>query len=361
MTIRTFNASEMRKIIDQSRPRPTFFLDKFYPETVRADNNLITIESLPNRGRKLAPRVHPYAPGRPIGNSGTDVRAFRPTYLKHSTIVDPFGPVELETVDVFSVNYEVSPESRVTKERARITKQHVENITDAWEWMAAMATINGWVNTFYPGKPDEVVSFGRDPSLTVAKTAGTYWGDSGVSIMDDLAKFRRLMHNAKGGKSGSVLLVGAEVADLLNREARHGEFKDLMDTRYPSDGTSLLRGLEDPDEISFLGRISGKLEVYQYSVKFPDVELGVDGEPVEVERQPLGDNEICLVARNIEGIKAFGRIQDDDAGNKAIPLFGKNYRSIISDRSVETVVHQSAPIMIPGNPNATFKATVLPA
>lgn len=361
MTIRTFNASEMRKIIDQARPRPSFFLEKFFTETVLADNSLITLESLPNRGRKLAPRVHPYAPGRPIGNSGTDVRAFRPTYLKHSTVVDPFGPVEVSNADVFSVNYESSPERRVAKERSRIVKQHAENIYDTWEWMAAMATIKGWVNTFYPGKPDEVVSFGRDPSLTVTKTDGTYWGQSGVSIMEDLEKFRRLMHNAKGGKAGSILLAGPEVAALLRREARTGEFKELMDTRYPSDGTSLLRGLEEPDDISFLGRIGGKIEVYEYAVKFDDIELGVDGQEVEVERQPLGDNEIALIARNIEGIKAFGRIQDDDAGNKAIPLFSKNYRSIVNDRSVETVVGQSSPIMIPGATNCTFSGAMLPA
>lgn len=357
MQFKTYSASQIRGLIDLARPKPTLFLDKFYPGNLRSDTDIIHIESLPNKGRKLAPRVSPLAPGRPIGNRGTSVQTFRPTYLKYSTPVDADGPVDTTPVDLFSVNYVSDPEQRRINERNRILIEQTEDTYQTWEWMGAMAAIHGYVDTSYIGKPEQRVYFGRDPSLTVTKTDGTYWGQNNVSILEDLDSWRRLMHAAPGGMAGSFAIAGPAVQDEINRSMRKGELKDLIDTRYGPDGTTLTRGLVDVDDISFMGRISGKMELYGYSAKFEDKnQLG------EIfEHQPLGDNEIAIFAKNIEGTKAFGRIRDDDAGNKPIPLHIKNYRSMQNDRNVEHIVAQSAPIMIPGAPNRTFKATVLPA
>lgn len=51
-------------------------------------------------------------------------------------------------------------------------------------------------------------------------------------------------------------------------------------------------------------------------------------------------------------------IVDKDAGYQALPLFPKNFET--GERvKVENVSVESAPLFVPINPNATYKATVL--
>jgi len=75
----------------------------------------------------------------------------------------------------------------------------------------------------------------------------------------------------------------------------------------------------------------------------------------------LPDNAVVFTSapESIMGYQAFGRILDEDAGYQALPKFPKNYRIQEGDLSVEKINLKSAPLMVPINPNATFKATVL--
>lgn len=356
MTIRVLSAQESRILIEKSKPKPTFFLDKIFTGLITSDTDVINIEALPDNGRKLAPRVSPRMPGLPVGTTGSRVTSFRPTYLKLNTPVDPSGIFEATNADPFSVLYERDAMKRHANARANIIKDHVSRINQTWEFMAAMAAINGYVDTAYLGAPQERVEFGRDAALTFVNATSAYWDAAGASILDDLKRFKRAMSDADGGGKAAFMLVGSRVADVLTKSALSGELKDLFDTRYGMDGTTLVRGLREDEPISYLGRISGLGEVYEYSAVFEDVDN--DGAPVSIK--PLKDNEIAMFAANIEGYKAFGRIKDLAAGYKAYPIFGRN-GIVEGDPQVEFVAHQSAPIMIPAAPNRTLKATVLAA
>lgn len=354
MTIRTLTAQESRILIEKAKPEPTFFLDRVFKGLITSDTDVINIESLPDNGRRLAPRVHPLLPGKPVSGSGSAVTSFRPTYLKLNTPVDPSGVFEAYQADPFSVLTDSDAMTRHNRVRSNIIKDHVARIQRTWEYMAAMAAINGYVDTEYLGTPQERVYFGRDAALNFVNSAGAYWDDPGASIVDDLRRFKRAMNDADGGGKAAYLLVGSRVADEFTKSAATGELKDLMDTRYPLDGTALVRGLRSDEPISYLGRISGLLEVYEYSATFEDV----DNAGNAVIRKPLADNEIAMLAANIDGYRAFGRIKDLAANYKALPIFGRNFISE-GDPQIESVAHQSAPIMIPAAPNRTLKAKVL--
>lgn len=354
--IRTLTAQESRIVIEKAKPKPTFFLDKVFTRTITSDNDVINIEALPDNGRKLAPRVSPRMPGLPVGTSGSRVTSVRPTYLKLNTPVDPAGIFEASDADPFSILTERDAMTRHANARANIIKDHVSRIYQTWEFMAAMAAINGYVDTSYLGSPQERVYFGRDAGLTFVNASGAYWDASGASILDDISRFKAAMNDADGGGKAAVMLVGSRVANVLTKSALNGELKELMDTRYGADGTNLIKGLRDGEPISYLGRISGLIDVYEYSAVFEDIDNA--GNTVSIK--PLGDNEIAMLGHNIEGYKAFGRIKDLAANYKAYPIFGRN-AVIEGDPQVEFVAHQSAPIMIPAAPNRTLKATVLAA
>jgi hypothetical protein len=57
----------------------------------------------------------------------------------------------------------------------------------------------------------------------------------------------------------------------------------------------------------------------------------------------------------VHGIPAFGAIMDDDA-LQPIDIFPSQWKE--KDPSTRQIMSQSAPLMIPGRPNATLKAKV---
>ena len=60
---------------------------------------------------------------------------------------------------------------------------------------------------------------------------------------------------------------------------------------------------------------------------------------------------------DIGGVRGFGAIRDKRAGLQALEVFSKMWEE--EDPSVEYLMSQSAPLMVPRNPNATFKIKVV--
>lgn len=94
------------------------------------------------------------------------------------------------------------------------------------------------------------------------------------------------------------------------------------------------------------------------------IELWVNNETYTddqgVQTRYLGANEIVATsdAPSINGFECFGMIVDPDAEYQALPMFPKNFTT--GERvKVENVSIESAPLFVPINPNATYKATVL--
>jgi hypothetical protein len=57
------------------------------------------------------------------------------------------------------------------------------------------------------------------------------------------------------------------------------------------------------------------------------------------------------------GVRAFGAILDSKAGLQALPIFAKMWDQ--EDPSVTFVMSQSAPLMVPRDPNGSLYASVL--
>jgi len=69
-------------------------------------------------------------------------------------------------------------------------------------------------------------------------------------------------------------------------------------------------------------------------------------------------NEVLLGSRAVDGVKAYGAILDVNSLEPA-DIYPKMWDQ--EDPSARYIMSQSAPLMIPVNPNATVKATPVPA
>jgi hypothetical protein len=58
----------------------------------------------------------------------------------------------------------------------------------------------------------------------------------------------------------------------------------------------------------------------------------------------------------INGYECFGMIVDRDAQYQALPIFPKNFEKG-DDVKIEHLSFKSAPLMVPINPNGTYKLT----
>jgi hypothetical protein len=72
----------------------------------------------------------------------------------------------------------------------------------------------------------------------------------------------------------------------------------------------------------------------------------------------MSAKDVVLTGPNVMGFCCFGAIQDVNAQFQPLPIFPRNFIPN-GDPAIENILTQSAPLMVPINPNATLKATVL--
>lgn len=354
IAIRTLTDNEMRIVHESIKTERHFFGDNYFNTVVNSKENTVSVSSVVKGSRDLAPFVSPLVPGKPVGLSGSRVTAFTPTYISLVTPVQQDGGTSSKN-EGRAHNWSPDPMVRHGQNRRDITETHLTRIRRTHEFMRAMATIRGYVDTESEDAPAERINFGRDPSLTVTTTSGTHWGDAGVSILDFLEQLIERQGTIDGGYSAKTVLLGRRSAAFVRQSMRKdGELKDLVDRRFGVEST-LVRGLSPYSTIRDMGNLNGLVDLVEYSESF----RGFDANGNRVWIKPLQDNEICLIGAEFEGVDAFGSIQDLAAQFKAVDIFGRNYIAEGTPQR-EIVSHQSAPIMVPVNPNATLLAKVLP-
>lgn len=335
-------------VFQETEPPSNYWLDLLFPNEILSTDEYIDFEKIPSTGRKLAPFVAPMAQGRPIYEEGGKLQRFKPAYIKPSDPVTPNRVIKRRPGSLSGPN-NVTPRQRYEAIKMDILSYHRIAIERRWEWLAAKAAINGKVEVSGEDYPSQLVDFGRDPGHTIVLTPGTFWGDAGVSIKQLLSRWSNMMHLAEFGGRPNRLTVGVDVWAIMEIEAEPGgELHNLLKTDVRGSTTDLKRDQIGTDEVTFVGRI-GTLDVYVYNDYY------TEGGQVQPFMSP---KDIVLSGPAVQGYRCFGMIQDANAGFEALPIFPRNYMTQ-GDVSIEQMVTQSAPLMVPVQPNATLKATVV--
>jgi hypothetical protein len=349
-----------RVMFDERSEAPSsFFLDNFFPGSFMSDQEEIMFDKIEGT-RKIAPFMLPNEQGRPIYRGGGErITAFKPAYTKPKDAVRPTEALSMQPGELAGRQALMSPQGRFNAQVGKITDYHRKSIHRLWDYMAAKAVLDGAITINYntDAGTGKVVTldFERAAGHTVTLGSGARWGESGVVIFDLLQAWIDTVANAAFGGSVQDIILGSQACTkfLLDANTDGGSLKGKLDTTYRGSESVLInRGIirSDPiTQMSYIGTLGSGIRVWRYTGTFQND----DGTTTPI----MDPRDVLLVAPGIDGVKAFGAIMDAKAGLNPADIFVKMWDQ--EDPSARFIMSQSAPLMIPVNPNCTLKARVL--
>ena len=329
-------------------PPSNYWLSLCFPSQINFDTEYVDFSRLTSQ-RKLAPLVVPTTQGKPMYSAAEERVQVKPAYVKPKDAVSASRVIKkVAGLGELSFSSNMSPQARYNLLVADILNEHRRGVERRWEWLASEAIQNGTVTLVGDAYPETVIDFKRAGNHTLSLTGGNRWGEAGVSILENIEAWRARTRMAKYGGVTNRITVGTEAWEVMRQD---DEIRELLkvDYRPSNNGMALNLGLMEGLEVEYVGRLSGTLDVYVYS----DYYEQDDGTQV-----PFMDaRDIVLTGPNVQGIRCFGAIQDVEAAFVATPVWPKMWNE--KDPSATFIMTQSAPLMVPINPNATLRARVL--
>lgn len=332
---------------DYMEPPSNYWLSLFFPTEVTFDTEEIDFSKISDV-RKLAPLVVPTAQGTPIYSAAERLATVRPAYIKVK------DPVTATTMIRRAAGYGELGRNRPPKGAAAryaiivadILRQHRYAVERRWEWMASKAIIDARVTLKDDRYPERVVDFERAAGHTIALTGAAQWGQAGVSILRSIQSMRQTVRKAKFGGVTNRLTVGPDVWEVMQQDE---ELREFLSTQWrPGANVNLKLGLMEGVEVEYAGNIDS-LEIWVYSDYYEDE----NGTAVPY----MSSKDVVLTGPSVRGVRAFGAIQDKKANFQPLTVHSKMWDE--EDPSATMILTQSAPLMVPINPNATLKASVL--
>jgi hypothetical protein len=331
----------------QRTPTPPFYLN-FFNRQINFQTKEIMFDKVFGDDRGLAPFVIPTSQGRPQALDAYTSVAFAPAYVKINDVVD--AGMHLERVPGEALGGQLTIEQRRQAVIAELLRKQRIKFQNRNEWLAARALIDGKVTIKGEDYPERLVDFRRDASLTITLAGAAKWD---VGTGDPLAtlKSARIGANVLSGARITKHIFGANAWDLFNDRV---DVKELMNTNFKGLEANITRMSDGYEGQEYMGRIAGingagAIEVWVDSSKYIDPDTGA-------EAFYLDQNTVVGVSEQIQGVRCFGAIMDKRAGYQALDYFFKNYDQ--ENPSLEYLLGQSAPLMVPKNPNASYSVKV---
>lgn len=328
------------------KPPENYWLSNFFTSEIQFTTESIDFSQITDI-RKLAPLVVPTVQGVPIYSAAERMTTVRPAYVKPKDPVSASRMIRRAAgLGELGMQQPLTPQQRYQAIITDIVRQHRYAIERRWEWLAAAAVIDARVILEDERYPRTVVDFLRDPAQTITLASGSRWGDAGVSILDDLQAWRTMVRKAKFGGATNRLTVGADAWDVMRKDP---EIREYLKTDWKSGANiNLKTGMREGLEVEYVGNIE-MLDIYVYS----DYYQTPDGTAVPY----MSPKDVVLTGTNLNGVRCFGAIQDVNAQFQALSVFVKMWNE--QDPSATFVMSQSAPLMVPINPNNSLRATVV--
>lgn len=342
-----YDTTTLLGVMGQQKVITPFWLTMF-PEQINFETEDILFDRVNTDYRKLAPFVAPNVQGRVHSLSGYDSVSFKPAYVKPKHVVDPNMVIPRRAGEALGTG-SMSLEQRRLAVIAEILKQQRTMLVNRNEWLASRALIDGQVTITGEDYPTVTVNFRRDPSLSYVLAGAARWSQVGADPLADL-KAARVNANNRSGARIKKIVFGQTAWDLF---ADRVDLKELMNVNYGGLDTRVTRMTDGYEGQEYMGVIqgldgAGRIEAWVDTSKYVD-STG--------NEQFFLDQKTCVgVPDSVAGVRCFGAIKDFRAGLKALEVFTKMWEN--EDPSVEYIMSQSSPLMVPKNPNASFKIVV---
>lgn len=330
------------------QPPSNYWLSLCFPNVINFTEEYIDFSKISDV-RKIAPLVVPTAQGRPIYSAAERVSRVKPAYVKPKDPVSASRLIQRAAgLGELNTNTNWSPQQRYQAIVADIIRTHRRAIERRWEWLASQAIQFGSVTLEGEAYPKTVVDFERDAGHSITLTGGSRWGQAGVSILDNIESWKKTVRDAKFGGPTNRLTVGSDAWEVMREDT---EIRDLLkvDFRPSNNGLTMNLGVREGLDVEKVGTINGTTEIYVYSDYYHDEA----GSTVPF----MNPADVILTGPNVQGVRCFGAIQDIEASLQALAMFPKMWND--KDPSATFIMTQSAPLMVPVNPNNTLRARVV--
>lgn len=320
-------------------PQPvTFLLDRFFPmeQTETSEEIHFDVE---NGKRRIAPFVSPLVAGRIVEGQGYVAKTFKPAYVKDKRIFDPNRPMKRAMGE--RIGGDMSPQARLEAMVRTDLEDQVKMVNRRLEVMASEVLRLGQVTVSGELYPTQVVSYGRPGGHTVTLAGAARWGQAGIKPLDNLETWATTVLQASGATITDWVM-DVEAWKLLRVDA---DFQKLLD-RFRGNAT-MEKITQEYEGASLVAQVP-PWNIWVYQGWY------VNDAGAEVPLLPA--NTVIGGSPLIEGVRAFGAIRDEEAGYQAMPYFAKSW--VEKDPAARFLMTQSAPLVVPYRPAASFCATV---
>ena len=343
MAFELYDTATLAGVIRTMKPPTTYWLDNFFPSQITFDTQEVLLDVYVEV-RRLAPFVSPNAQGRVMLETGYSTKSFKPAYVKPKHVVSPDRAIPRLAGEPLLGRLSLKDRfDAIVAENMRLEKVQIMR---RWDWLACAAITNSYVVIQGDDYPPVTVNFGRDPSLDVVLTGGAQWNQEGSTPLTDLENARRQSFNLARGAI-TRLTFGLNAWAAFSSNASVKESLNRFYAGSNSDFNRVIAAADAPYE--YRGQLAGSndttpLELWTYNDAYED-DTGAT--------QPYMDpNVVVGTGPGLQGTRLFGAIMDARLGLVTTDMVPKMWMD--EDPSVVYTMTQSAPLMVPGQPNASF-------
>jgi hypothetical protein len=336
-----FTTNVMMGVIASLIEPPSFLLDKFFNRISNDPSEEIHFDVIA-KTRRLTPFVSPLVEGKIVESQGFTTNTFKPAYLKDKRVWDASRALKRSAGE--QIGGSLSPMDRMRALLAFDLQDQVQMLTRRQEVMAAQALISGTVTVSGDLYATQVVNFGRQSANTIVLTGGALWDATGVNPLDNLQDWALIVLQACGAMPTDVIMdvdawkifrANPIVAARLALQRTYQALPTLDQAAKQGEGGVLM------------GVVDG-FSIYVYAGYYLDAS--------DVTQRIIPSRTVLLATPQIEGVRAYGAIRDEEAGFQSVAYYAKSW--IVPDPAVRYLLMQSAPLVVPTRPNASIAATV---
>ncbi len=320
----------------------TRLLERYFGRLIEEDSEEIHFDKS-IRYRIMAPFVSPLVEGAILEERGLTTETFKPAYIKPKTPLDPTRAVKRTAGE--QIGGSLSAGDRQRLRVSQTLEDHRAYIERRLEWMAAQVLLAGSVVISGDKYPAVTVDFGRAAGLTVTLAGGDLWSDE--TNADPLANLHDWNEAAMKSVAGAPIQDFIMDPDAFKNFRKHPKVTAKLDLRREVGAELRIQPLRS-EGLRYMGSIDG-FDIWVYQVWYEDT--------IGTLVPFFASGTVCGASAGIEGVQHFGAIYDEGAGYQAMRYYPKSW--VEDDPSRRFVMTQSAPLVVPGRVNATFKASVL--